>query len=104
MSSNPSNGLKNGSSRRNKFEIWSEILEACRYEDKTQSWLLRETRLKTSAIKEELQFLIKRNLLNQTNNPKYNTIGYLTTEKGKEALKQYYQLITKFFIPKRKKK
>jgi hypothetical protein len=55
------------SSRRSKFEIWAEVLELCLREKRTQTWLLRETRLKTKAIKQTLQFLLSRNLIVQLN-------------------------------------
>ncbi|MHA1191510.1 MAG: winged helix-turn-helix domain-containing protein [Promethearchaeota archaeon] len=56
-----------GSSRRSKFEIWAEVLEFCLRVKRTQKWLLRETRLKTSVIKETLQFLMSRNLIQLLN-------------------------------------
>lgn len=104
MWSSPYNHEKTGSFRRNKFEIWSEILEACNRVPRTQSWLLRELRLKTSSIKEALGFLMERELVNQVDEDNYNTIAYLTTVKGKEALRSYYNLITKYFNPYKKGK
>ncbi|MFX0039173.1 MAG: winged helix-turn-helix domain-containing protein [Promethearchaeota archaeon] len=93
---------KNNSTRRNKFEIWSEILEACNRVPRTQSWLLRELRLKTSAIKESLLFLMERELIYQVDEENSGVIGYLATDKGKEALRNYYNLITKYFKPYKK--
>lgn len=83
------------SARRSKFEIWSEVLEFCLRAKRTQTWLLRETRLKTSAIKETLQFLLSRNLIEQIN--EVDIIKYRTTERGEEVLKKYYTLINDYF-------
>jgi predicted transcriptional regulator len=82
-------------SRRSKFEIWSEVLEYCLRVSRTQTWLLRETRLKTSAIKETLQFLLSRKLIKQLNEGDY--VKYQTTERGEEAIERFYTLINDFF-------
>jgi predicted transcriptional regulator len=83
------------SSRRSRFEIWSEFLETCTRSPRTQTWLRRNLRLKTSSFTEAIQFLISRGLIKEQNN--FGIIEYVTTEKGEEALQQYYRLITKFF-------
>jgi predicted transcriptional regulator len=83
------------SSRRNKFEIWAEVLEFCLRAKRTQTWLLRETRLKTSAIKETLQFLLSRNLIEELNED--NSIKYHTTTRGEEVLKRFYTLVNEYF-------
>ena len=83
------------SSRRSKFEIWSEVLEFCLRAKRTQTWLLRKTRLKTSAIKETIQFLLSRNLIEQLNDN--DIIKYQTTDRGEEVLKKYYTLINDYF-------
>ena len=83
------------SSRRSKFEIWSEVLEFCLRARRTQTWLLRKTRLKTSAIKETIQFLLSRNLIERQNEG--DLTKYQTTERGEEVLKRYYSLINDFF-------
>lgn len=83
------------SSRRSKFEIWAEVLEFCLRVKRTQTWLLRETRLKTSVIKETLQFLMSRNLIQQLNDG--DLIKYQTTTRGEEVLKQFYTLINDYF-------
>ncbi|MFW9990089.1 MAG: winged helix-turn-helix domain-containing protein [Candidatus Odinarchaeota archaeon] len=82
-------------SRRSKFEIWAEVLELCLREKRTQTWLLRETRLKTSSIKETLQFLLSRNLIEQLN--KDDITKYHTTDHGEEALKRFYTLVNEYF-------
>ena len=81
--------------KRNKFEIWSEVLESCLRTPRTQTWLLREIRLKTQVIKETLQFLLLRHLVEQIDD--INGIRYQTTKKGEEALIKYYNLINSFF-------
>lgn len=83
------------SSRRSKFEIWTEILEFCLRAKRTQTWLLRKTRLKTSTIKETLQFLLSRNLIEQLNDG--DLIKYQTTDRGEEVLKRFYTLINDYF-------
>ncbi len=83
------------SSRRNKFEIWAEVLEFCLRAKRTQTWLLRETRLKTSAIKETLQFLLSRNLIEQLNDD--DVKKYQTTERGEEVLNRFYTLVKEYF-------
>ncbi len=84
--------------RRSKFEIWAELMEACARIARSQSWLLRKVGLKTSAIKEALNFLTTTGLIEQLSSPNEDRHEYLTTAKGEEALTQYYQLITKYFV------
>lgn len=81
--------------RRSKFEIWAEVLEFCLREKRTQTWLLRKTRLKTSAIKEILQFLLSRSLIEQLNDD--DIIKYRTTGRGEEVLRRFYTLINDYF-------
>ncbi|TFG17520.1 MAG: hypothetical protein EU530_10500 [Promethearchaeota archaeon] len=50
-------------SRRRRYEIWAEILEVCLQSPRTQSWIIRELRLKTQNAKEALDFLAKRDLI-----------------------------------------
>ncbi|NVM55326.1 MAG: hypothetical protein HWN66_16585 [Candidatus Helarchaeota archaeon] len=83
------------SSKRSKFEIWSEVLESCLRRPRSQTWLLRKIRLKTKTIKTTLQFLESRDLLEQIEDT--GIIKYLTTEKGEKALIQFYTLIIEFF-------
>ncbi|MBY8986650.1 MAG: hypothetical protein KGD65_16375 [Candidatus Lokiarchaeota archaeon] len=83
------------SSRRSKFEIWAEVLEFCLRVKRTQTWLLRKTRLKTSAIKETLQFLLSRNLIEQLNED--DILKYKTTDRGEEVLKKFYSLVNDYF-------
>lgn len=88
--------------RRGKFEIWSALLEACLRTPRTQSWLMRKIGLNTAAAKEALRSLTSGGLLEQESEPTVGIFEYKTTEKGKEALAQYYQLITSFFGTKHK--
>ena len=83
------------SSKRSKFEIWSEVLESCLKTPRTQTWLLRQIRLKTKTIKETLSFLLSRNLIVQIE--EFENITYQTTSEGEAALTQYYNLIVDFF-------
>ena len=83
------------SSRRSKFETWTEVLESCLRKKRTQTWLLREIRLKTSAIKEILEFLTSRNLIQQYNED--DLVKYQTTERGEEVLKKFYALVNDYF-------
>ena len=83
------------SSRRSKFEIWAEVLEFCLRVKRTQTWLLRETRLKTIVIRETLQFLISRNLIKQIDDG--DLVKYQTTVRGEEVLKRFYTLINDYF-------
>ncbi|MHA1990272.1 MAG: winged helix-turn-helix domain-containing protein [Candidatus Hodarchaeales archaeon] len=89
------NKYREKSERRNKFEIWSEILESCLKTPQTQSWLRRNLNLKTNAFKEAITFLINRNLIEKEEN--FEKVVYLATKRGEEALNQYYLLITNFF-------
>lgn len=88
--------------RRGKFEIWSALLEACLRTPRTQSWLMRKVYLNTAAAKDALSLLTKGGLLEQLSEPTEGIFEFKTTEKGKAALAQYYQLITYFFETKQK--
>lgn len=83
--------------RRSKFEIWAELLEACTRTHRTQSWLLRRVGLKTSTIKEAIDFLVTTGLLETLHSSESDLGEFHTTEKGEEALTQYYELVTKYF-------
>ncbi len=84
--------------RRSKFEIWAEILEACIRTSRSQSWLLRRIGLKTQTIKESLLFLIASGLIKQLPTSNGDLREFKTTLKGEEALTQYYELVTKYFV------
>ena len=84
--------------RRSKFEIWAEIMDACARTARTQSWLLRRIGLKTKAIKEALDFLLTTGLIEQLHSSDRNLGEFQTSAKGEEALTQYYQLVTKYFV------
>ena len=83
--------------RRTKYERWVELLEACVWESRTQSWLMRHLGLKTQMIKEDLQFLLDAGLFEQIDAPEAGIYVFKTTEKGREALDQFYKLVTQFF-------
>jgi predicted transcriptional regulator len=84
--------------RRTKYERWVELLEACVWESRTQSWLMRHLGLKTQMIKEDIQFLLDAGLFQQVDAPEAGIYVFKTTEKGREALDQFYTLVTRFFI------
>jgi predicted transcriptional regulator len=84
--------------RRTKYERWAELLEACVWEERTQSWLMRELGLKTQQAKEDLDFLVSAGLVEQVDAPEVGIYVYKTTPKGKDALERFYQLVTKFFL------
>lgn len=83
--------------RRTKYERWVELLEACVWESRTQSWLMRHLGLKTQTIKEALDFLVDAGLFEQVDEPEAGIYVFKTTEKGREALDQFYTLVTQFF-------
>ncbi|MHA1961338.1 MAG: winged helix-turn-helix domain-containing protein [Candidatus Thorarchaeota archaeon] len=83
--------------RRTKYERWVELLEACVWESRTQSWLMRQLGLKTQMIKEDLDFLVSAGLFKQVDEPEAGIYVFRTTEKGREALEQFYTLVTQFF-------
>jgi predicted transcriptional regulator len=58
---------------------------------------MRELGLKTQMVKEDVTYLIEAGLIEQVDEPKSGLYVYHTTEKGKEALFKFYQLVTRFF-------
>lgn len=96
------NDINSAIGRRNKYEIWAQILDLCSREPSHLSRILHKIRLKTSLCKEYLLFLLERNLLETIEKENDRGIMYQTTLKGKEALNEFYNLITKFFTPKKK--
>jgi len=48
-------------------------------------------------IKDAISFLEKGKLLAKAPDPSANPIVYITTPKGEEALKEFYNLVEKFF-------
>ena len=88
--------------RRNKYEIWAQILDLCSREPSHLSRILQKLRLKTSLCKEYLLFLLERNLLETIEKENDRGISYQTTLRGKEALNEFFNLIAKFFSPKKK--
>ena len=90
--------------RRTKYERWVELLEVCVWEPRTQSWLMRQLGLKTQIIKEDIQFLLDAGLFVQIDKPEVGIYVFKTTEKGRDALDQFYTLVTQFFITKQDSK
>ena len=58
---------------------------------------MRMLGLKTQMIKEDLQFLLDAGLFEQVDEPDTGIYVFKTTEKGREALDQFYTLVTQFF-------
>jgi len=86
------------SPRRNRFEIWSEVLEACLQDSKTQSYLIRKVGVKTSTMKDALEVLEESGLIEKVENPEAGlNYEFGTTVKGENALLQYYKLVTEYF-------
>ena len=83
--------------RRTKYERWVELLEACVWESRTQSWLMRHLGLKTQMIKDDIRFLLDAGLFLQVDEPEAGIYVFKTTEKGREALDQFYTLVAQFF-------
>ena len=65
---------------------------------------MRKVGLNTAAAKDALGILTRGELLEQVSQPTAGVYEFETTEKGKEALAQYYQLITYFFETKQKRR
>ena len=83
--------------RRTKYEIWAEVMEACVWEARTQTWLMRKIGLKTQVLKNALEFLVTAQLIQQIDAPKVGLYEFKTTEKGREALRKYYELVKQYF-------
>jgi len=65
---------------------------------------MRKVYLNTAAAKDALSILTRGELLEQVSQPTAGIYVFKTTEKGKEALARYYQLITYFFETKQKRR
>ena len=63
---------------------------------------MRKVYLNTAAAKNALSILTKGGLLKQLSEPTEGIFEFKTTEKGKAALTQYYQLVAYFFEKKQK--
>ena len=83
--------------RRNKYELWVEILNLCSNNKIHLSKIMRDLRLRTGKCKEYISFLIQKDLLNLYQDELNGTIVYLTTDKGKSAVKQFLSLLSKYF-------
>ena len=85
------------SPRRNKYEIWTEILDLCTTDNIHLSFIIRELRLQTDKCKEYLKFLVERGLIAVIETER-NGIIYQTTKKGKECVKTFLEAIHQFFL------
>lgn len=90
------------SKRRSRYEIWSEILEVCLYVPRSQTWILRKLGLKTNSVKENINFLLERELIEIHMQDELKL--YKTSKKGEEALMLFYKLVIKYFDSKTRKK
>ena len=61
---------------------------------------MRHLGMKTQIMKEDLFFLVKAGLLEQMDEPGKGIYEFKTTEKGREAMEQFYKLVTQFFTNK----
>ena len=89
--------------RRERFQIWSAILESCLYQSRTQSWLIRKIGLNTSAAKDALSTLTNGGLLELVDQPTVGKYEYRTTARGESTLKEYYHLVAQFLGSKSEK-
>jgi len=94
---NNSNENFYASHRRNKYEIWVEILSFCSPDSRTLSRIMRELRLRTAKCKEYLLFLIQQKLLKISRDEHDGFIKYSTSDKGKQAVHDFFQLLGKYF-------
>ena len=53
--------------------------------------------MKTKIMKEDLSYLTGAGLLDQADEPQAGIYEFKTTDKGREALSQFYKLVTQFF-------
>jgi len=58
---------------------------------------MRHLGMKTQIMKDDLAFLVDAELLDQMDEPQEGIYEFKTTEKGREALTQFYKLVTQFF-------
>ena len=85
------------SPRRNKYEIWVEILNLCSKNQIHLSRIIRELRLRTSKCKEYVSFLIQQQLLDISEEKLSRSIIYSTSRKGKEAVNDFLALLSRYF-------
>ena len=85
------------SARRNKYEIWIEILDLCTTDNIHLSYIIRELRLQTSNCKEYLKFLLERRLLSLIET-ETNGIIYKTTKIGRDCIKVFLEAIGQYFF------
>ena len=61
---------------------------------------MRNLGMKTQIMKDDLSFLVGGELLEQQEEPQAGIYEFKTTDKGREALTQFYKLVTQFFTNK----
>lgn len=87
---------------RTKYEIWIEILESCLWNNRSQTWLKRNLRMKTEDIRNHLDFLLDRGLIVKNSSYSKDYSFFSTTNLGKEAIIDFFNLITKYFKSSKK--
>ena len=85
------------SPRRNKYELWVEILDLCKDNKIHLSQIMRVLRLRTGKCKEYLTFLIQKDLLHLSQDETDGTILYFTSPKGKTAVRQFLKILSDYF-------
>jgi len=88
--------LIHNSPRRNKYEIYAEILDLCTQDKIHLSFIIRELRLQTQKCKEYLVFLVSRGLLSLIET-EINDFIYVTTEKGRDGVKEFLSVLDQYF-------
>jgi hypothetical protein len=58
---------------------------------------MRYLGMKTRIMKEDLLYLVGAGLLDQADEPQAGIYEFKTTDKGQDALSQFYKLVTQFF-------
>jgi predicted transcriptional regulator len=86
------------SSRRTKYDIWSEILQSCIKTQRTKFWLTSRLRLSWKFVDDAIRFLTTAKLIEPIKHID-ETTHYKTTAKGQEALNAYELLVEKYFFP-----
>ena len=80
---------------RNKYDILALILDSCRKQPRSQSWLVRHLGIPSSSAKKFVNFLIAAKLIEANKRQEQKT--YTTTARGKKALKHYIALTAQYF-------
>ncbi|TFG18813.1 MAG: hypothetical protein EU530_08165 [Promethearchaeota archaeon] len=80
-----------------KYEIWAQILESCLKNPRSQTWIQQQLPLKKAIRKEDLEFLLKRELIEIIRSEIGKLEDYKTTESGKQVFYDFYNLVQLYF-------